>query len=185
MTANSLVRQVPNILTTLRLLLAIPLCLLILQREYEAVLWVALVAGLSDGIDGWLARRLDAASRYGAIVDPLADKLMLSGAYPSMAAVGLLPWWLALLVIGRDIVIVLGALAYHAIYGRYNMAPSVPGKISTFLQIVFAMVLLLQQIYPVVPQGFVSALLYIVAAASIASGLNYVWVWGLKAARQA
>lgn len=184
MNTNSLVRQVPNTLTTLRLLLAIPLCWLILQREFESVLWVGLAAGLSDGVDGWLARRLDAASRYGAIVDPLADKLMLSGAYPAMAAVGLLPWWLALIVIGRDIVIVLGALAYHALYGRYSMSPSVLGKFSTFLQIVFAISLLLQQVFPVFPQAVLSAALYLVAAVSIASGAHYVWVWGLKAVRQ-
>lgn len=183
MTANSLVRQIPNTLTSLRLLLAIPLCWLILQRQFEAVLWVALAAGLSDGLDGWLARRLDAASRYGAIVDPLADKLMLSGAYPAMAAVGLLPWWLALLVIGRDIVIVLGALAYHAFYGRYSMSPSLAGKASTFLQIVFAISLLLQQVQPVFPEGVRSAALYTVAAATIFSGIHYVWVWGIKAAR--
>jgi cardiolipin synthase len=178
------VRQIPNLLTTLRLLLAVPLCLLILAREFESVLWVALVAGLSDGVDGWLARKLDAASRYGAIADPLADKLMLSGAYPCLAAVGLLPWWLALLVIGRDLVIVAGALAYHALYGSYAMSPSVPGKLSTFLQILFALALLLQQVYPSLPATVLSSLLYIVVFATIFSGVHYVWVWGRKAARR-
>ncbi len=97
-------KQLPNLLTTLRLLLALPLCWMILHQQYAQVLWLALAAGISDGLDGWLARRLDAMTRYGAVMDPLADKLMLSGAYPSMAAVWLIPWWLAMLVLGRDLV---------------------------------------------------------------------------------
>ncbi len=116
--AGTVVRQIPNTLTTLRLLLAIPLCWMILQGDFKGVLWVALAAGVSDGVDGWLARSLDATSRYGAVVDPLADKVMLSGAYPCMAVAGLIPWWLALLVIGRDLVIVVGALAFHTLYVR-------------------------------------------------------------------
>ncbi len=178
---GSLLRQLPNVLTTLRLLLALPLCWMILQAQFEAVLWIALAAGLSDGVDGWLARRLDATSRYGAIVDPLADKVMLSGAYPCMAFVGLIPWWLALLVIGRDVVIVLGALAYHAVRGRYDMAPSGLGKFSTFLQILFALLVLMQQVYPLLPSQAVFAFLVVVVVGTIASGAHYVYVWGSKA----
>ncbi len=181
---DSLVRQIPNTLTTLRLLLAIPLCWMILQGDYEAVLWIALAAGLSDGVDGWLARILHATSRYGAVVDPLADKVMLSGAYPSMAVVGLIPWWLALLVIGRDVVIVLGALAFHALYGRYEMAPTGLGKFSTFLQILFALVVLAGQVYPALQSPHVFALLLIVASVTALSGIHYVYIWGSKALGQ-
>ena len=185
MNSNPLVRQIPNTLTTLRLLLAIPLCWLILRQEFEAVLWVAFAAGVSDGVDGWLARRLDAASRYGAVVDPLADKIMLSGAYPSMAIIGLLPWWLALLVIGRDLVIVLGALAYHGLYGRYDMEPSGWGKFSTFIQIIFVLALLVQQVFPLFPPAGLDALMYLVAIAAVWSGAHYVQVWGARAIVQA
>ena len=179
-----MLKQLPNILTTLRLLLALPLCWMILQEDFEAVLWVALVAGVSDGLDGWLARMLDATSRYGAVVDPLADKVMLSGAYPSMAMVGLIPWWLALLVIGRDIVIVLGALAYHAMFGRYEMAPSQLGKFSTFLQIVFALALLAQQVLPLLPAIVMNGIFLGVVAVTAASGAQYVAVWGGRALSQ-
>ncbi len=180
-----LLRQLPNTLTTLRLLLAIPLCWMILQQDFEAVLWIAVAAGVSDGLDGWLARSLDATSRYGAIVDPLADKVMLSGAYPSMAAVGLIPWWLALLVIGRDVVIVVGALAFHGLYGRYEMAPTGLGKFSTFLQIVLALVLLAGQVYPVLQHSVVTVLLYVIAGVTALSGVHYVYIWGRKALQQA
>jgi len=85
------IKQIPNALTTLRLILAIPICLLILNENYQAVLWVAFIAGLSDGVDGWLARKLGAESRYGAIVDPLSDKAQLIGVYGSLAVVEFLP----------------------------------------------------------------------------------------------
>ncbi len=178
------VKQLPNILTTLRLLLALPLCWMIVHRQYELVLWLALVAGISDGLDGWLARRLDATTRYGAVMDPLADKLMLSGAYPSMAAVWLIPWWLAILVLGRDLVIVAGALVYHSLYGAYDMEPTQLGKFSTFLQIIFALALLMQQVIPVFPPQALTGLMYTVAAVTLASGMHYVYIWGARAMEQ-
>jgi len=183
--ASRLVRQIPNTLTTLRLLLAVPICVLVLRENYEAVLWVALAAGLSDGVDGWLARKLDATSHYGAVVDPLADKLMLSGIYACLAAVGLIPWWVALLVIGRDVIIVLGALLYQALYGRYAMEPSVWGKGSTFLQILFALMVLVQQVWPRVPDGLLSLALWAVVMVAALSGGHYVATWGLRAYRRA
>lgn len=178
---KTLLKQLPNLLTTLRLLLAVPMCLLVLGRDYDAVLWVAFAAGLSDGVDGWLARKLDATSRYGAVVDPLADKVMLSGIYPCLAAVDLLPWWVALLVIGRDIVIVIGGLTYHALFGRFDMQPSHWGKISTFFQILFALVLLLDQAYPFAPAFALMALLYAVAGVTLLSGGHYVLTWSIRA----
>lgn len=181
---RSLARQLPNTLTTLRLLLAIPLCWMILARDFETVLWIALAAGLSDGVDGWLARSLNATSRYGAVVDPLADKVMLSGAYPCMAIVGLIPEWLALLVIGRDLVIVAGALAFYGLYGRYEMEPTGLGKLSTFLQIIFALLVLLQQVYPVLPAAVLYLSLFVVVAGTAVSGVHYVYVWGSKALQQ-
>ena len=174
-------RLLPNVLTTLRLLLAIPMCLLVLLQDFEAVLWIALAAGLSDGLDGWLARKLGATTRYGAIVDPLADKVMLSGIYPSLAIIGLLPWWLALLVLGRDVVIVLGALAYHAVRGRYDMEPSAWGKASTFLQILLALAILVQQVWPATPVIILSVLFWLVVVSAIISGGHYVVTWGRRA----
>lgn len=178
---TTLLNQLPNLLTTLRLLLAVPICLLVLGRDYEAVLWIAFAAGLSDGVDGWLARKLNATSRYGAVVDPLADKVMLSGIYPCLAAVGLLPWWVALLVIGRDLVIVIGGLCYHSLYGRFEMQPSPWGKVSTFFQILFALVLLLDQVFPFAPAIALTALQYGVVAVTVLSGGHYVVTWSARA----
>ena len=182
--ANALARQIPNTLTTLRLLLSVPICLLILDESYAAVLWIALVAGISDGVDGWLARRWDATSRYGAIVDPLSDKAVLSGAYVSFALVGLLPWWVAIVVVGRDVFIVCGALAYHVLFGRYDMKPSNWGKGSTFVQILFAVALIVQQVEPVFPAQSLVGLEYLLILVALISGGHYAWTWGSKALAQ-
>jgi cardiolipin synthase len=182
--ANALVRQIPNTLTTLRLLLSVPICLLILDENYAAVLWLALAAGISDGLDGWLARRLDATSRYGAILDPLSDKALLSGAYACFALVGLLPWWVAIVVLGRDSFIVCGALLYHTLFGRYAMEPSSWGKGSTFVQILFALALIGQQVEPVFPGQLLDGLKYLLIFTALASGAHYAWIWGGKALKQ-
>ena len=179
--ANALVRQIPNTLTTLRLLLSVPICILILDENYSPVLWLALLAGLSDGLDGWLARRLDATSRYGAIVDPLSDKALLSGAFASFALVGLIPWWVAIVVVGRDLFIVCGALLYHALFGRYEMEPSSWGKGSTFVQILFAIALIVQQVEPVFPAQSLVGLEYLLILVALISGGQYAWTWGSKA----
>ena len=139
---HRLLLWLPNIFTCLRIVLALPLCWLIVSDHYVAALWVAFIAGISDALDGWAARKLNVISRFGAIADPLADKLMLGAAYIGFALAGLLPWWVTFVVLGRDAFIVSGALAYHWLYGRYEMDPSSWGKFSTFVQILFALMLL-------------------------------------------
>jgi cardiolipin synthase len=178
---NPVLRQIPNALTTMRLFLAVPICLLILDENYSAVLWVALLAGVSDGVDGWLARKLDATSRYGAIVDPLADKVMLGCAYACFALVDLLPWWVVAVVLGRDIVIVGGALAYHWRFGSYDMAPSTWGKFSTFVQILLALMLVSQQVQAVFDELLLASVLWCLVLTTLVSGGHYVFSWGSKA----
>ena len=180
--AGVVIKQIPNALTTLRLILAIPICLLILNENYQAVLWVAFIAGLSDGVDGWLARKLGAESRYGAIVDPLSDKALLIGVYGSLAVVGLLPWWVTIIVVVRDMVILGGALAYHWRFGRYAMEPSLWGKISTCVQIAFALLLLTNQVFPVFPEFSLQIGLWLVILLAAISGGHYIYIWGGKAA---
>jgi len=182
--SNAVIKQIPNALTTLRIFLAIPVFLLIIEENYPLVLWVALIAGLSDGVDGWLARKLDAMSRFGAIADPLSDKALLISAYLGFVVVGLLPWWVAFIVALRDGIIVSGALVYHWLFGRYDMSPSILGKASTFVQIAFALVLLMQQVYPLFPEVFLQIGIWMLVLMAVASGSHYVYIWGNKALKQ-
>lgn len=171
-------------LTSLRIVLAVPLCLLIISDQYVAALWIAFVAGISDALDGWAARRLHVVSRFGAIADPLADKLMLGSAYLGFAITGLLPWWVALVVVGRDVFIVGGALLYHWLYGRYEMDPSSWGKFSTFVQILFALMLLAQQVQPLIPEQLLLLVRHTLVLLAFISAAHYCVVWGSKGRQQ-
>jgi cardiolipin synthase (CMP-forming) len=178
---NRYLKQLPNTLTTLRLLLAIPIWIFILREDYSNVLWLAAIAGLSDGVDGWLARKLDARSRYGAVADPASDKALLTGAFICLAAVEAIPPGLAVIVVARDLIIVTGALCYHWLIGRYEMAPSVWGKASTLAQVGFILMVLTQQVYPLFPRVFFEFGTLLVVGLALISGGNYVVVWARKA----
>ncbi len=179
--ASSVIKQLPNMLTTLRLILSVPICLMILNENYGAVLWIAFIAGLSDGADGFLARKLNAVSRYGAILDPISDKVLLNSVYVSLAIVGLLPWWVALIVVIRDVLIVCGVLLYHWQFGHYEISPSLWGKASTFVQITFALMLLTDQVYPLLtPFSFQVGMWSLIVTAFISGG-HYLYVWSIKA----
>lgn len=178
---SPLIRQLPNVITTLRLLLALPICIFILQERYEAVWWLAVVAGFSDAVDGWWARKLDARSRYGAVVDPLSDKALLVGAFISLAVVGAIPVGLAVVVVARDLVILTGALSYHFLFGQFRMAPSLWGKSSTLVQIAFVLMVLTHKVYPVFPPFLFELGILLVLALALISGGNYVVVWSKKA----
>jgi cardiolipin synthase len=178
---HRLLLWLPNIFTCMRLVLALPIFLLIVSDHYVAALWVALIAGVSDALDGWTARRLNVISRFGAIADPLADKLMLGAVYIGFSMAELLPWYVTLVVVGRDIFIVAGALFYHWQFGRYEMDPSSLGKFSTFVQIVFALMLLAQQVWPVMPEQLLVLASYALILIAFLSAGNYLLVWGSKA----
>ena len=117
-------RHLPNLISFLRIALVAPLIVLLLDADFEAALWIALAAGVSDALDGFLARHFGWRSRLGSLLDPAADKLLLVAAYLCLAQIGQVAWALALLVLARDAVIVLGALAYHHVVGKFDAQPS-------------------------------------------------------------
>jgi cardiolipin synthase len=176
-------RHLPNAITVLRAAL-IPLqAWLLVQGDYAAAFLLFVASGLSDLADGWIARRFDLRTRFGAVADPLADKLTMLTVAVLLAMQGWLPWWFTLLVVGRDLVIVAGATVYHFAIGEVEMAPSWISKLNTALEFVFlAGVLALAARH--LDQGpWYPALLYATAATVVASGASYVIVWSRKAMR--
>lgn len=172
-----ILRQLPNLLTLLRLLMALPIAWLLLEQHYgQALAWFAL-AGASDGLDGFLARRFGWVSRFGTVVDPLADKLLLVSSYICLGLIGDLPLWLVLVVLGRDLLLIVGAIVYRVLLGPFTVHPSLLGKLSTVLQIVLVLALLLElSIQP----AFVEVhglLIWLVLLVTLASGADYCRVW--------
>jgi cardiolipin synthase len=179
-----MLRHLPNLVTILRMLLVVPLCWLIRDGRYDGALVIAAVAGFSDAVDGFLARHYGWQTWLGGILDPLADKLLLTTAFLWLAFAGDVPTWLAALVIGRDLVIVGGAIAYHGLIGRFDASPSLISKLTTLVQIAFVLVELVRlSRWIEVPDGVRNAAIAVTAAVTIASGVHYVVVWSARAWR--
>lgn len=177
-----MLRHLPNLITALRIALVVPMCLLILERQFPLALLVATIAGLSDALDGWLAKHFGWQSWIGGMLDPLADKLLLTAAFITLALVAAIPPWLAALVVGRDLVIVSGAIAYHALVGRFDAAPTRLSKWTTVVQIGFVLYQLQRQ------AGWLPGLadlnlplVVLTAILTLASGLHYVIIWARRA----
>ena len=135
-------KYLPNLFSGARLILAPYIFWLMWRREYPAVLGWFLFCGITDGIDGWIARRWNAQSRLGALLDPIGDKLLLSGSFLVLAVDGAMEKWLAVLVLGRDIAILLFAAGVMLWSKRKaEFPPSWWGKASTVAQICYIVAL--------------------------------------------
>ena len=140
---SKLLAQVPNVITVVRVLLVIPTAWCLLTSHYVEALALMAVAGASDALDGWLARRLSSVTRFGATLDPLADKILVGVLFIVLTMRGVLPLWVVAIAIGRDLVIVGGALAYRMMFKHIEVAPTLISKANTAAQIFVLLLLLL------------------------------------------
>lgn len=183
--AALILRYIPNVLTVVRLLLVVPVALALWWKEYQLAFLLFIFAGLSDVLDGFLARRFNWHSRFGAMVDPLADKMLLVITYIVLTLTGIIPWWLTAVILGRDIIIMGGAVAYHHLVGPYEFKPTLMGKFSTFCQIILAILLIVKLAMIVaVPDALFPGLMLLALVVTILSGADYVWVWGRQYLRE-
>jgi len=177
-------RHLPNALTALRMLLVVPLAWLIREGHYNGALLIAAGAGATDALDGLIAKRYGWQSWLGGVLDPLADKLMLLACFLSLGIIGAQPIWITWLVIGRDVVIVAGAVAYHHLVGRLNAQPTPLSKVTTCLQIVYVLAQLLTLTTWFHVPILTGVLMWATVVATVLSGVQYVVVWSLKARRE-
>ncbi len=176
-------RFLPNLITILRILLTAPFVWALLHGHYGVSLALFVVAGVSDGVDGFLAKHFDWVSRLGAILDPIADKLLLISAFLSLGWLHLVPWWLVGLVLLRDLVIVVGAAVYYFVVGRFAMAPLVSSKINTFAQIVLVVLVLWSAWHGGLAPLWRTLVEYFVVGTTVFSGTAYVLTWSRRALR--
>lgn len=166
-----------NCLTILRIVLIPVFVALMIYRRPGWALAVFGIAALTDALDGWVARRRGLQSRLGAFLDPLADKLLLSAGFLTLTYLRLLPPWITIVVLSRDVMLVVGALLIHVMGGRLTPRPSRAGKAATLFQ-VLTVLLGLTYRYIRVPVLLGSAV-WLAAAFTIVSGLQYL-VQGLR-----
>ena len=178
-------RFIPNAICIARMLLVAPLVLWIVDRRFTAALIVLVAAGLSDGLDGFLAKRFDWRTRIGGLLDPAADKLLVVAAFASLTYVGLIPLELTAVVVARDVVIVLGAICYQWFIAPVEAEPAVISKLNTACQLAMLFFTLTAAAYAWPPAVSLLVLGATVVFTSIVSGLNYVLRWGSRAWRVA
>ncbi|MCK9488209.1 MAG: CDP-alcohol phosphatidyltransferase family protein [Xanthomonadales bacterium] len=178
---TTVLRHLPNTITVARILACPLLAWLIIADQARTALWLAVAVGISDVVDGFLARRFNWQSRLGGLLDPIADKLFLVSAMIALGVTGALPAWLIVLVVVRDLVIVGGAFVYHYRVETLNAAPSVLGKLNTLLQVALVLTALASQAGVPVPAWLLAALVVAVALLAVVSGGQYVLVWSARA----
>jgi len=162
----------PNLFTLVRLILTPFIAADILHSHYSRAIVLLFVAGFTDALDGYLARRLESATAAGAYFDPIADKILLSAIYVSLGIVGAIRWWMVALVFGRD-ALILAMAACGLLFTKFrNFPPSVWGKISTFFQIAAAVAVMAAHAGFATP---VTLTLYLMVFGTIVSGLHYLW----------
>lgn len=166
-----MILNLPNGLTFLRLILTPVIVLLLLEGAFSWALLVFLLAGVTDGLDGFLARSMHEPTEFGRILDPLADKILLGSAFFTLAFLGRLPLWLAGIAVGRDLVLMIGSCILYTTSGRLGYPPSSIGKLSTGLQLLTVLAAM------IMAEGDVRLhpLFWGTAAVTLLSGMDYTY----------
>lgn len=172
---------IPNAISLLRIVLVAPVLILITRGDYGWALLLFLVAGSSDGLDGYLAMRFGWQSRLGALLDPVADKLLVAGVFVTLAVVGMIPVWLAAIVLIRDIVIVSGAAAYHYLIEPVEGEPTNISKLNTTVQLLYLVFVLSRAALDWPDEIAVTVLGAATLVTVCISGIDYVLRWSDRA----
>ncbi|MGB5833225.1 MAG: CDP-alcohol phosphatidyltransferase family protein [Thiohalocapsa sp.] len=175
------VQDLPNIISTLRLAAVVPVVYLLVTEQFGWALLVFLLAGISDGVDGFLAKHYGWQTTLGSILDPLADKALLTSCYLVLGAMGVIPLWLTLAVVFRDLVIVSGGILYQYLVEDVTAAPTYLSKTNTVMQIVLVVAVIADAGPLALSAGLLQALIWLCLLTTLGSGAQYVWVWGSMA----
>ena len=167
-------QHLPNLICLLRLALIWPILATLHHGSYAVALALFVTAAVSDGLDGYLAKRFGWTSELGKFLDPMADKLLLVVVFVESAWLGLVPWWLTAAVVARDVLIGLGALAYRLWFGPLHGRPTPISKLNTGAQLLYICLMLLHAAARLPPHEVVDAWALLTLASTVISGLHYV-----------
>lgn len=176
-------RHLPNLISMLRVILVAPIIASLLNEAYELAIWLFVIAGASDGLDGFLAKRFGWASRLGGILDAVADKILLVSSFVALWWLGVFPWWLVAWVLFRDVLIVAGSTFYNFRVETFYAEPSLISKFNTVLQIVLVALAVVNLAWPGVPDIVLQILIWAVMLTVLLSGVDYTLEWRRRAAR--
>ena len=176
--------NIPNLICLARIALVVPIVQFIVQTEYLLSLLLIAIAGLSDILDGYLAKRNDWRSKLGSLLDPAADKILLVSLFITLFRMELIPFWLTLIVILRDVMIFFGLGLYRYFVDIPEMNPTRISKFNTFAQLAFVLFVIASQIV-LFPFAYLSMLFgALVSVTAIVSGLDYWISWSILAKKK-
>jgi cardiolipin synthase len=167
-------RHLPNLICLVRIALIWPTVLALRAGQYPAALALFVVAAVSDGLDGYLAKRFRWTSDLGRLLDPVADKLLLMVLFVQCAWLALVPWWLSAAVVSRDVMIGVGALIFRVWFGPLQGRPTVISKVNTGAQLLYLALVLLTLSTSLPLREVLEAAALIVLATTVLSGVHYL-----------
>jgi cardiolipin synthase (CMP-forming) len=170
--------NIPNWITLIRIVLIPWFVILLINGSFNHALWIFAAAALTDGLDGLVARKFSQKTRLGALLDPIADKMLLTTAYIVLAVLRQIPVWLSVIVISRDVIILLGVSILFLNQIKFEIKPSIYSKITTICQLLLIL-LVLSSAYVGYSPGIKQGLIFTTLFFTIVSGLNYIYK-GLK-----
>lgn len=171
-------RHIPNAITVFRIVLVVPIVQAMLAERFQTALLLFIAAGLSDALDGFLAKYFQWQSRLGSLLDPVADKLLLVSCFVTAGYLSLLPGSLVFAVVLRDLLIVIGASAYYLLLGPFEGEPLLFSKLNTLVQLVLVVAVLTDQAVGAIPSEMLDLLLVLTWVTTVLSGTMYVYLWG-------
>ena len=175
---NMQLKYLPNIISLCRLILVIPFVFFFLNEQTKLAFYVFILAALSDGLDGWIARSFNCQSNLGLILDPLADKTLIITCYILLALKSILPPWFVSIVLLRDGAILLGSFMTLIILKHQRpLSPSLVSKINTVLQMLQIVLCLIQSAYHHIPNQVLLSLMFLVLSTSMISFFHYLYIW--------
>jgi len=168
--------NIPNLLTILRILLVPLIVILLMDGAYAMALAVFVIAGVTDGLDGFLARVLKQKTLLGAYLDPLADKALIASSFITLSILGFIPGWITVIVIARDLVILLGISLLTLLSVSFQIRPAAVSKVTTALQLLTVFFVLVSINLPGnLSSWIVVSLFWLTAFFTILSGFSYIW----------
>lgn len=176
-----ILKYIPNTLTLIRLLLIPPFLWMINIADYKNALLIFIIAGLTDALDGWLARQFHWKSFFGSFVDPLSDKLLITSSFITLAYIEALPWWLVILVLLRDITICSGVVFWHLTSPQpmvFN--PTWLSKLNTCIQLFLVILSLVKLAFSNIPAEIINLFIIITTISTSSSYFDYTRFWGKK-----
>jgi len=176
-----MLRHLPNFICLVRIALIWPTIDALQDANYWTALVLVAVCAISDGLDGWLAKRFNWTSHLGKLLDPLADKLLLVALFLTATWMNLVPWWLTAVVVGRDVMIGGGAVIYRFWIGPLHGRPTILSKINTGMQLAVALAAILGAATGLPTRDMVVALAWVTLITTLVSGADYLTVFTRRA----